>query len=398
MGLLCAPLLAAAAPLPPPEEVLKQLRALESANLRGEIEPARARLREQLAANPGDVMAKVSLAWCGMPSDDAWNELKKVAAMYPEEPWAHYGMGRIYLRWKVRDQAELAFRAALGTGKKDFYPARIGLADALRLAGKHAEAEARYREVLASVDDAEAHAGLGLCLLAQGRSADARAELGKAVELWPDQPEVLMALATLARQANDARGALRYAGKLTQVWPRDKAVRRMVADLQFELGEKDLAAQQYEILVRQGEKDATVLERLADLYRELGNKEGLERALGKLAASDVSVDSLVKLAELAEARGALAEADKRLAAALAREPNRPELLLRSARLKARQEQWVAALDAYRAAQAAGARSDELAGSLEIARKFNLPASPISGNVDRIYERVFSGLKKSTTSG
>lgn len=381
-----------AAPLPPPAEVLKELRALESAHLRGESEACRARFQPQITANPTDVMARVYFAWCSMPSDEAWNELKKVAFSYPEVPWPHYGMGRIYIKWKIRDQAENEFRIALGGGNKKFYPGQVGLADVLRAAGKHAEAEAKYREVLATDDDAEARAGLGLALLAQGKSADAQAELSRAFELWPDQPEVLNALATLARGADDPRSALRYARQLARIWPRDKAVRRVVADLHFELGEKELASKEYEALLKLGEKDAFVLKRLSELYRDLGNKGGLERTLTMLASGDSDTDSLVKLAELAEGRGALAEADKRLTQALEREPKKLELLLRMARVKAKRELYLEALDLYRAAQVAGARADEVSESLEIARKFRLPAQPISGkNVQQIYDRVNGGL-------
>lgn len=376
---------------PPPAEVLKDLRTIESANLRGEIDPYRARYAEQVKANPNDVMSKVYLAWCSMPYDEAWNELKKVAAIYPEVPWPHYGMGRIYVRWKIRDQAERTFKLAIEDGGKNgFFPAEIGLADLLRTSGRHAEAQARYREILSIQDDAEARAGLGLSLLAQGRTAEARTELDRALSLWSDQPEVLNALANIARQENDTRSALRYAGKLTQIWPKDKAVRRTVADLQFELGDKDLAAEQYEVLVKLGERDPFVLKRLSDLYKELGNKEGMERTLGLLSNADPGVDSLVKLAELSEDRGSLEDADRRLTQALGRQ-KRLDILLRLARVKAKRQLLVEALELYRQAEEAGARADETAEAQDIAKRFKLPQPPISGNLEQIQKRVYAGL-------
>ena len=101
--LLLAALPARAQTTPP--EVLKKLRAIEVAGLKGQADAIRLDLQEQAHAKPGDVMLRIYIAWCAIPSDDSWNQLKGIASVNPDNLWAHLGMGRIYGRWKMRDQA-----------------------------------------------------------------------------------------------------------------------------------------------------------------------------------------------------------------------------------------------------------------------------------------------------
>jgi len=392
LGLVLPGLALAATPTVEPERVLKELHAIESAALRGEVEPYRLRYEAEVKARPTDVMLKLYLAWCSMASDDvAWGELKKVVVASPELPWSHYGMGRIYLRWRLKDQAEISFRTALGANNKGFYPAQVGLADLLRAAEKHEEAIARYREVLAAHEDAEARMGLGLSLLALGRTAEAKEELERAVDQWADQAEALGALMNLARKADDAKSAVKYADMQVKLRPRDKVARKAAAEIHFALGDKGLAISHYEALVKYGEKDPEVLRRLSELYEDQGNAEGQRKMLSQLVGTGESVDALVKLAALAEARGELEEADKRLGTALVREPKNLAVLLKSAHVKAQREMLVQALELYRSAKEAGASPAELADADGLARSLRLSATPASGNVEQIWKRVNTGL-------
>jgi tetratricopeptide (TPR) repeat protein len=377
----------------PVPDVQKRLRAVEAAILRGQADTMRIELQEQARNRPNDVMLRVFIAWCGMPSDESWNALKGIVSVNPENAWAWLGMGRIYGRWKMRDQAEQSYRSALKVSPR-FYPALTGLGDLARAAGRLDDAEHQYRDALALEDDAEAHAGLGLVLSAGARTDEANKELKRALELWPDQPEVLGALSRLAKAGNDVVSAERYAAQLAELTPKDRAARRLLADLRFELGQKDRAAPEYERVLRLGGADGEVLSRLASIYRELGNAEGEEHALQQLAALDKqSADAPIRLAELAEARGALDEAEGQLMDATQRVRRRPDLLQKLARVQVKRREIKEARESYLAAAAApGDKPADLDGELEVlTSQLKLPKKPAKGTVDQIYWTVSNTL-------
>lgn len=395
---LMAPLLFGAGPpspsTPPASfaEVLKEMRRIESAALRGEAEALRQAYQDRAKASLADKLSRIFAAWCIFPSEQSWSELKAVAMMSPENPWVHYGMGRIYVRWRIWDQAESAFRTA-SAAAKDFYPALVGQGELARARERFPEAEAAYREALKLADDAEAHAGLGLVLLAQGKKAEAGPELSRAIELWPDQPEVLRAQGQLAREAKDTRAALQHMERLAELAPKDRAARRAAGDLLYEAGEKALAARHYEALLRLGERDVEVLQRLVEIYSALGDTAALTRALTELSGRDRSDPGpLLRLADLAEAGEHLEEAEGYLRDALDRAPGRADAWLELARLLSRVQRPREAFEAYREAALRGDSSEERRREQEaLAQAMKLPKSPASGDVDRIYRKVSSSL-------
>ncbi len=381
----------AAAPKVP--EMQKNLRAIESAILREAVDPLRLQYQEKAKDRPSDVELRVYLAWCTMPSDDAWNQLKAINAIHPENPWVHQGMGRIYTKWKMPDQAAIELGVALKAAGK-FYPAMVGLGNLARLAGRHDEAQAKFKEALDIEDDAEAHAGLGLSLAAEGKSAEGKAELEKAIALWPDQPEVLAQLGKLSRDAKDDKGAVPYLTRLADLTPRDRDGHRALADALYGMGEKEAAAKEYERFLRLGGVDMDLLKRVATLYREAKKGESEERALQQLAALEKTVaDHPLRMAELAEERGSLEDAEAQMLEAADRAPDRADVQLKLARVRVKRDELRDALDAYRTAQRLGGDDGATAAteSKDLAKRFKLPAKPASGSVDRIYGLVSAGL-------
>ncbi len=381
-------------PLPEVVETLKTLRKIEGAVLRGESDALRIRYQEQVQQRPQDPIPRLYVSWCLGVSDEGWNTLKGYTTTYPFNPWFHVGMGRIYLKWKMRDPAKQEFTLALKFDKA-FVPALLGLGDVARVAGDLPGAEAKYREVLALTDDAEAHAGLGQVLLAQGKEDAAKAELQKAVAQWPDQPAVLVALTGLARKAGDLKAAGDAAEKLAALSPKDAVVRRTLADLRYEAGDKAVAAKEYERLLRLGAMDADVLKRLVEIYAAAGNDEAEERSLQQLSVLEKAEPAYpLRMAELAEKRGQAEEAGALLQEAQTRAPNRVDIPLRMARLLMKAENLRPALEAYRAAQAAteGEKPPELATeAAAVSERLKLPKKQVKGTVDQIYGRVSGGL-------
>lgn len=373
-------------------EVQKNLRAIEIALSRDDIDILKQRYREQAVQRPGDVELQLYLAWCAGMTDDGWNALKGIATIHPENPWARLGMGRIYLRWNMRDQGLAELEAALRIDKQ-FHPALVALGDDARLAGDHTLAQARYREALAIQDDAEARAGLGLSLLAQGKSDEARQELERAVALWPEQIEVLSALAQLARARGDARGAEQHLARLSALAPRDREARRTLADLRLEQGQKGAAAADYEAFIGLGGIDAQVLHRLVGLYRELGKPEGEERALRRLSELERgSAEHPLRLAALAEARGAHKEAEVQLVEATERDPKRSDAWLALGRVRVKQDKLREALDAFRTA-AEGGSAEAVSEGDELRKRFRLPSRPAKGSVEKIHATISANLNR-----
>ena len=391
--LLTATLLVAApAAAPPVPEVLQELRGIESAGMRGKIDDLRLKYQEQARSQPSNALLHVYLAWCTLPSDDAWNQLKAIAAINPDNPWVHLGMGRIYTAWKMKDQARTEYDTILKHDSK-FYAALTGLADVKFADGDFAAAEVAYRAALAIGDDPRAHGGLGLSLLALNKP-DAKAELDRAIKGWPDQPAVLQALLKQHREAKETQAAGETATKLAELTPKDAEVRRVVADLRFEAGDKAEAAKEYEKLLRVSAPTLDVLTRLEGLYQELKNVEGEERTLQLHSGFEKANPAPnLRLAELADLRGNHEVAEGQLLEAIERDPKRASSHLQLARSRAKRGALFEALAEYRAATAAqGEGQDEAKKeTADLEKKLKLPAKPAKGSVDSIYATVAAGL-------
>jgi len=253
---------------------------------------------------------------------------------------------------------------------------------------------ALYRQALqAAPEDPAAHAGLGLSLLAQGKSADARAELTRGVDGWPSQPDALAALASLAASAKDGAAAAKRYRQLLELSPKDRRARRALADIAFDGGDKASAAGEYLKLVEDGESDAEVFKRLGTLVEQIRASPSAERVFLRLAdLNPASPEPYYLLADLAEAQGDLPRAEKRLASASARVPQDVTPVLRLARLRLKREQFALALESFRAAQALGALPVDASSELSsLTSRLMLPAAPAKGTLDKIYAQVSSSL-------
>ncbi len=394
MAVLAAPLASAGKEVLPPEaEVMDMLRKIETARLRGSLSPLRMQLEEQAMEHPSEVMLRVYKAWLAFPADTCWNELKSLSVLHPDNPWPFVGMGLIYVRWGMLEEARGMIATAL---QQDPHFAPALWAEALRLQakGQLGEAEARLREALTSRDEPWIRADLGLLLARQqGREAEARRELARAVEAWPDQPEPLQVLARLARDAHDQHTAAEVGEKLVALKPYDREAHRLQAGLWLDAGEKQKAAQSWERYVAQGGADPAELSKLARLYADLKDAAAEEKVLTKLAAVQNEPEPLLRLAELAEARGDAAAVDSLLAQAASRAPRRSDILVRRARLLVKQERLREALEAYRAALAAPDNpvAEASAEAEALVQRFHLSATPAKGAEDKIYSRVSLGL-------
>ncbi len=380
-------------PLPPPvDEVMKELRRIESAAWRGQVDAVRIELEKRVKSRPNDPMPKVYVAWCSMPTDDAWNQLKNTSQLFPEVPWVHYGMGRIYVGWKMKDLARSSLDKVL---KQDpsFYPALVALGDLERAKDNLDDSEAKYRAALKLADDAEAHAGLGLVLLKKNQPEAALPELKKAIAGWPDQPVVLRELIKL-QQASKDPAVLSTASALAALQPRDRDVRRVIAKLHDAAGDKAEALKDYEKLLALGNPDLESAIRIQQLYRDVGDAEGEERASNLIIALDKeAVDPFLRINELRAARKDLVGAEKILIEAIQRDAGRAETWLRLGRIALDKNLPLLALERFRtgAAKTTPGAEESKAEALKLETSFKLPSKQAKGPVDRIFAMVSKTL-------
>ena len=379
--------------LPAEAEVMQMLRKIESARQHESLSPLRRQLETQAVESPSDAMGAFYKAWLAYPADTCWNELRSLSSLHPENPWPYVGMGLIYVRWGMLDEARGPIASALKQAPR-FAPALWVQALQLQAKGQLPEAEARLREALTQLDDPWIRADLGLLLSRQqGREAEARRELARAVEAWPDQPEPLQVLARLAHEAHDSRAAAEAGEKLVALKAYDREAHRLQSALWLEVGEQQKALHSLERYAALGGADPAELSTLARLCASQKDAAAEEKVLKKLVAVQDTPEPLLRLSELAEARGDGAAVESLLAQAAARAPQRSDILLRRARWLVKQARLREALEAYRSALEAPENpvAETAAEAEELAQRFRLPAEPAAGAKDRIYGKVSLGL-------
>src|SRR5689334_2591764 len=123
-------------------DVVKELQAIVGSQARGTVNERRLVYQDLARKMPSDPLPRVYLAWCDMPSDESWNQLKGIATINPENPWVHYGMASVYTLWKMKDQAKTELETVLKADPK-FYPAIVTQGDLALLSGDAAKAEER---------------------------------------------------------------------------------------------------------------------------------------------------------------------------------------------------------------------------------------------------------------
>jgi predicted Zn-dependent protease len=379
------------APIP---SVMKELQEITTAQLKGNVGERRLAYEELVRKMPADALARVYLAWCDLPSDDSWNQLKGISSINPDNPWVHYGMGQIYALWKMKDPAKTELETVL---KRDanFYPAMVTQGDLAAAAQDNAKAEERYRAALKlEPNDARANAGVGLLLLAQGKKPEGRVALQKAFDAWPDQPKVLKALFPLVKEEGDLKTAAKIAAALAELQPKDHDARKAIADLRFEQGDKAEAAKEYERLLRLGDPEVSVFERLSGIYKEANNGEAEEHVQQLWAGMQKeNPDPPLRLAELMAARGAVEPAEGQMLEAINRDPKRADAQLMLGRSRLKRNDLFEALDALRAAAALeGAPADDAKKELaELEKKIRVPAKKAHGDVNAINYAVSGTL-------
>jgi tetratricopeptide (TPR) repeat protein len=375
-------------PPPPTGEMSAKIRSLENRVRQSDTPKAMEELEAQLAVRPRDLSLQFLIAWVGAPSENSFQGLHRIAADAPKDPWCHYGMARIYTTWKIFDQAQKELDQLFAVEPR-FVPGFVADGALLRARGSLDESKSAYQEALRlAPSDVDALSGLGVTLIQAGEETGGKAALEKALALDPNCYEAVSALAALAVKGPDLDGALKLQAKLAELAPADRSVQMTLGSLEEKKGDARAAIAAYEAAQKIA-LEINAARALVRLYNQLGDKDGETHALDSVVRLDgKDAEAHIRLAEL---KSDDAQAvDLHLKAASEGAASNPELRLRLARLLEKQDDYVAALEDYRAALAAPVKDDTAAASAK-SLEAKLQLSPLAGDLNKINRAISTKL-------
>ncbi|WP_165247661.1 tetratricopeptide repeat protein [Paludisphaera soli] len=152
--------------------------------------------------------------------------------------------------------------------------ARLGLADALRLAGRPDEAEEDYEAYIARrPDDPAGHRGAGLNALDRGDQAEAIRRLDRASALDPADASTLSARAGVSLRLGDFAGALAMLDRAVLANPHDVEIRHRRGLCLDRLGHPGEARAEHDAAARLRDDERRLSELRRSLVRDPKNRE-----------------------------------------------------------------------------------------------------------------------------
>ena len=148
---------------------------------------------------------------------EAVRVLERAVQLAPDDHRTHNSLGTAYLISLRLDDAATEFQRAVDLDSKDEF-ANLNLGHLARATGDYQRAVSFYRNQIAlKKDDAEAHGGLAIALLALGRDEEASVEVKKTMELAPLDYRFMTQLAffyVCRKKAAQARPLIEQAAKI----------------------------------------------------------------------------------------------------------------------------------------------------------------------------------------
>jgi len=315
-------------------------------------------------------------SWSNPDDQKAWEAFHPPAIQDPPLPWAYAGMARVYLRWKIWDQADatLARALALNPSVAQFWVLKGDLA---RLRGQAPAAETAYKQALELYATPFAEDGLGLLAFAGNHPDDARTHFQAALALWPEDFVALRGLADLALAAQDLPGALVQLDRMLPLAPPDLALRLEAIDLRKKVGDSAGVVKDAEAAVALGAHDPALLKMLLGGYQGTGRTDDELHLLRELDMSGaIDANGYRRLGDLEAANGRETEAVEAYRKAMMLAPKDAEALQKHAHLMVRRGKYVEAIEDSRQLQALGQEPDQ--ELQETIRAAALTPRPISG--------------------
>lgn len=285
-----------APPAPPPSAAPEP--ALAPAQTPDPLAPVKSAILRALArvrrgdppepAQQGASFVERYVAALGIADDDeAWPVFKQLSLEAPREPWGELGQARIYVRWKLADQASGAFGRALAYAPQNGV-ALVERAIAYRAFGNPAAARADAEAALQQ-DPHDARALVVLAQLAEDAGApraEQKAAWLRALDQSADLFEARAALAAIAEAEGDPAAAREGVEALARMSPRDLLLQRKLAGLRKAAGDAEGAAQAYEAAIALGDGSKESWAGLAAAKRAAKDFAGEEKVLQRLRRID----------------------------------------------------------------------------------------------------------------
>jgi len=162
----------------------------------GHLPEAEAQMRAASRLAKGTIESLYEVVRVQLATDDyrkARAACRELSAKDDKHVLTHVCMARAFLVWRRASRAFEYIDKALAADPTN-YEARLALADAKRMQGEFAIAEATYRELLAQTPTADVYLGLAKCEAVQNHTAEAVAALQQAHTLDANDPDVLLEL------------------------------------------------------------------------------------------------------------------------------------------------------------------------------------------------------------
>ena len=173
--------------------------------------------------------------------EEAIAEYRVAQDIHAERAQSHLNLGWLAIQQGDLASAEQEYTTALEL-EPYFVPSFINLADLYRLTGRDVEGEALLRRALEVAPDiGDVHYALGLLLVRLDRLDEAVVQLGRAVELAPEQPHYVYVHAVAVQTAGDAAGAVALLDDGLVRYPADRELLFGAATFSRDLGDRDRA-------------------------------------------------------------------------------------------------------------------------------------------------------------
>jgi Flp pilus assembly protein TadD len=247
-----------------------------SALFRQEHDPTNslAALTLSLMLDPDFDGARLALA---QQQADAGNIDRARAVLAEIDSASAYGLSaRILDAWIVHDHGdeETALTLARANAETGDTRARRALADMYRGAERYAEAEPLYTELIAEQpQDWRLHFSRGAARERLGRWPEAEADLRRALELSPDQPDVLNYLGYMWVDRGDhLQEGLAMIRRAAELRPMSGAIIDSLGWAYYRMGDYAQALEWLEAAVRLEPADPTLNDHLGDVYWRVGRR------------------------------------------------------------------------------------------------------------------------------
>jgi tetratricopeptide (TPR) repeat protein len=155
-----------------------------------------------------------------------------------DRPEARTNLGGFYARLGRSDDAQTEFRAALKLDRR-YVPAYVNAADTYRAQGRDEDAIRILREGIAAVPaSAPLHHSLGLAYVRTKQPPAAMSELARAAQLAPDSARYAYVYAVALYSDGRKRDAIRALDRDAKRWPADRDILMALATMQRDAGNR----------------------------------------------------------------------------------------------------------------------------------------------------------------